>query len=402
MLQLLCVCCCQPVLQARGYKDGIHDQRIDTRIPFIAITRHLFILNSPNAPTFPAANALTKRLYQTLKRHPKRIVFADGEDIRVIRVAAHMVATEIGVPMLLGNKDRIRQMAASESIPMDFIAVIDPTQSSELELFAHRHKKTCHFQGREIINPLEVMARPHNFGAMMVQYSHADGMIAGNASMPASVYRSALTMIKHLKEVPRVFSAMIMVAPHLSHFGKDGMLFMADCGVIPEPDVQQLAAIAVETGKLAHHFLGRAPRIAMLSHSTKGSSTAGSPKKMAAATILARKMIREELLNFEISGEIQADVALDAAAAEIKDPDARALEPADVLVFPNLDSSHIALKLLQHVSGAQNYGQLIMGLARPVAQVPRTVTEETLFGTAAVLGGEAVKFHELYLKRERP
>ena len=347
------------------------------------------------------ANSLTATLYQTLKRHPKRIVFTDGEDMRVIRVAARMVAMEIAAPILLGNKEKIHQMAADESIAMTFVNVIDPTKSSELELFAHRLKKMNRYQGREIANPLELMARPHNFGAMMVQYGHADGVIAGNDSMPASVFRSAINMIKPLTGVPRVFGAMIMVAPHLKHFGRDGILFMADCGVMPDPDIKQLASIAVETGKLARHFLGRTPRIAMLSHSTKGSANSESPKKMAAATMLARKMIRDDYLDLEISGEIQADVALDASAAEIKDPDAQAHESADVLVFPNLDASHIALKLMQHIGGAQNYGQFIMGLAKPAAQVPRTVSEETLIGTAAILGGEAIKFHELYLEQFR-
>ena len=345
-------------------------------------------------------NALTDMLYRKLKRHPKRIVFTDGEDIKVLRVAQRMVAMEIGVPILLGNKEKICQMAADESISMTFVSVIDPAQASDLELFCHRLKKTNRFQGRDILNPEEIMSRPHNFGAMMVQYGHADGMIAGNQSMPATVFRSVITMIKPLKNVPRVFGAMIMVAPHLKHFGRDGILFMADCGVIPEPDVKQLASIAVETGKLALHFLGRTPRVAMLSHSTKGSAQSQSAKKMAAATVLAKKMISDGRLDIEISGEIQIDVALDASAAEIKTPDVKAHQPSDVLVFPNLDAGHIAFKLLQHVGGAQNYGQLIMGLARPAAQVPRTVTEETLLGTAAILGGEAIKLHESVLSEQ--
>ena len=232
----------------------------------------------------------------------------------------------------------------------------------------------------------------------MVQYGHADGMIAGNNSMPATVFRAAMTMIKPLKEVPQVFGAMIMVAPHLKHFGRDGILFMADCGVIPEPNVQQLASIAVETGKLARHFLGRTPHVAMLSHSTKGSAGTNSAKKMAAASELARKMVRDGYLDMDISGEIQADVALDPSAAEVKLPDSQIREPADVLVYPNLDAGHIALKLLQHCGGAQNYGQLIMGLARPTAQVPRTVSEETLLGTAAIVGTEAIKFNDLFLE----
>ncbi|BDS05833.1 phosphotransacetylase [Oceaniferula spumae] len=350
---------------------------------------------------FPAANALTARLYETLKRHPKRIVFADGEDIRVIRVAARMVAMEIAVPILIGNRERIHKMAKDAGLAMTFVNVIDPAKSSDLSLFCERLKKVARYRGKEIADPCEIVSRPHNFAAMMVQYGHADGMVAGNQSMPATVFRAAMTMIKPIKDVPKVFGAMIMVAPHLQNFGRDGVLFMADCGVIPDPNVKQLASIAVETGKLARHFLGRRPRIAMLSHSTHGSAGTESAKKVLAATELARQKIHDEYLEIDIDGEIQADAALDSTAAEIKIKDSRAQDPADVLVFPNLDAGHISLKLLQHVGGAQNYGQLIMGLSRPSAQVPRTVSEETLLGTAAIVGAEAIKFHEFYLAKER-
>jgi len=350
---------------------------------------------------FPEANELTAKLYQTLKRHPKRIVFADGEDIRVLRVAARMVELEIAVPILLGNRQRIHLMAEEEDISMLFVNVIDPKTSSETNQFCKRLEKVSRFRGKIIANPHDIVTRPQNFAAMMVQYGHADGMIAGNQSMPATVFRAAMTMIKPVKKVPKVFGAMIMVAPpHLKHFGQDGILFLADCGVIPEPDVKQLASIAIETGKLARHFLGRTPHIAMLSHSTLGSAYTESAQRVQAATELARQKIEKNYLDLQIHGEIQADVALDPEAAETKLPHPISQDSADVLVFPNLDAGHISLKLLQHVGGAQNYGQFIMGLTRPAAQVPRTVSEETLLGTAAILGSQAITFHNLYLEKQ--
>jgi len=355
----------------------------------------------PNTPPPSVDSILTTRLYETLKRHPKRIVFADGEDIRVIRVAARLVHMEIAAPILIGKRDRIHQIAKDNSLPMTFISVIDPETASDNKLFCERLKKVARFQGKDIASPCEIVSRPHNFAAMMIQYGHADAMIAGNQSMPASVFRAALTMIKPIKKVPKVFGAMIMAAPHLQHFGRDGVLFMADCGVIPDPTVKQLAAIAVETGKLAHHFLGRRPRVAMLSHSTHGSSQTNSGKKVAAATQLARQQIHDDFLDIEIDGEVQADVALDNNAAELKLQDTRAKQPADVLVYPNLDAGHISLKLLQHLAGAEAYGQFIMGLSRPAAQVSRAISEDSLLGTAALVGAEAIKSNDLYLEKQK-
>lgn len=354
----------------------------------------------PSDPYSPEAHPLMEKLCRTLKTHPKRIVFPDGEDERVLRVAARMVSMEIGVPILLGNKAKIEAMAADKSINMTFVSVIEPSTSCEVDLFCKRLQKMARYRQKEIADPCELISRPHNFAAMMVQYGHADGMVAGNASSPARVFRSAISMIKPLTEVPKVYGASVLVAPHLQHFGKEGFLLMADCGVIPKPDIQQLSAIAIETGKLAQHFLGRTARVAMLSHSTKGSAGTKQAKKIAAAAELARQRAHEALLDIRIDGELQADVALDAAAAEIKLPDQAALEPADALVFPNLDAGHIALKLLEHVGGAQSYGQLIMGLTRPAAQVPLTVTEERLLGTAILVGAEAIKFNNLHLEQE--
>jgi len=117
-------------------------------------------------------------------------------------------------------------------------------------------------------------------------------------------------------------------------------------------------------------------------------------QKVQAAAALARE--KASPLDYEIDGEIQADVALDASAAEMKLPDQERKDPADVLVFPSLDAAHISTKLLVHVGGAQPYGQLIMGLTRPAAQVPVTASEEMILGTAAAVGVEAIKFRELH------
>ncbi len=340
------------------------------------------------------------KLCLKLKKHPKRIVFPDGEDIRVLRVASRMVEMEIGVPILLGNKKRIVAMAEEHDVDMTFVSVMEPAESCEIDLFESRLKKMSRYRNKDIANPRELITRPHNFAAMMIQYGHADGMVAGNASSPTVVFRSAISMIKPISGVKKIFGTSVLAAPHLDHFGENGILLLADCGIIPKPNIKQLATIAIETGKLAEHFLGRPARVAMLSHSTKGSAGTKQAKKMAAATELARQRAHDDRIDMQIVGEVQADVALDAAAAEVKLPDQALLDPADVLVFPNLDAGHISLKLLQHLGGAQAYGQLIMGLTRPSAQVPLTITEDRLLGTAILVGAEAIKFNNLHLEEE--
>lgn len=344
----------------------------------------------------PKPNVFTSQLAEKLRSHPKRIVFTEGEDLRVLRVAEELVRQEVILPILLGDRDRIRQMAHENDISLTFVNVLDPSTSRELPRFAEMYERSSRARGVEILDCMEIVKRPAYFGAMMAQYSLVDGLVGGNQSLPASLFRSLLQTIKPLPHVPRVFSAMILVAEHLEHFGRDGVLFLSDCGLIPEPEIKDLASMAIETGKLARHYLGVTPMVALLSHSTKGSSTTPAARKVAAATALAQSMVKEKYLEIEVDGELQADVALDPMASGIKLPDREVRHSADVLIFPNLDAAHISLKLLQHCARAQNYGQLVMGLARPAAQIPRTASEETIYGTALAVGYEAIKYHVLY------
>ncbi len=341
-------------------------------------------------------NSVTTSLIEQLRRHPKRVVFTEGEDIRVIEAAARLVALEAVSPILLGRPERIRALAGQHQIPLKFVRVIDPKTSSDLPLFLKRAENMARYRASRQVDQEETIIRPHYFGAMMVQYGHADAIVGGNQAIPASYFRALLHNIKPKPEVPRIFGVTMLTAEHFPLLAPDRVLFLADTGLIPEPDVAQLATIAVETGKLAHHFLGRKPVVALLSHSTKGSSTTREAQKIAAATALAKERVTRELLDIDIDGELQADVAIDPLAAETKLPDAASRHSADVLVFPNLDAAHISMKLLQHLAGAQNYGQLIMGLARPAAQIPRTASVETIFGTAAAVAVEAIKYHELH------
>ena len=352
-------------------------------------------------PTEPkSGNNVILHLLERLRRHPKRVVFTEGEDIRVIEAAARLVKEEVVAPILLGNRERIRALAAQHSVPLTFIHLIDPPLASDFGLFCQRVENMARYRTMQLGNPEEIVARPHYFGALMVQYGQADAIVGGNQESPSAYFRALLHTIKPLPSVPKIFGVSVLVGPHLKNLGSSGILLLADCGLIPNPDVNELAAIALETGKLAYHFLGRKPLVALLSHSTKGSAATPDARRVAAAASLAQAEVLKNFLDIDIEGELQADVALDPEAAEIKMPGAQVRPTADVLVFPNLDAAHISLKLLQHVAGAQTYGQFILGLSRPAAQVPRTASVETIFGTAAAIAVEAIKFHELYPEGE--
>ena len=178
--------------------------------------------------------------------------------------------------------------------------------------------------------------------------------------------------------------------------GGDCALFLADTGIIPDPSVEDLASIALETGKLCRHLCGQTPRIAMLSYSTHGSASSASTQKMEAAAALARQRAHQEAVEMTIDGEIQVDAALIPEVAARKAPNSSLRGKSDVLIFPDLNSGNISLKFLQCVAGAHPFGHFILGLSRPAAQVSRVASSQTILGTAAVVATQAIKYHEIY------
>lgn len=341
-------------------------------------------------------DVFTAPLLEILKRHPKRIVFSEGEDKRVIQVAEEMVRLEIGVPILLGNRQKIMALAQEMGAKMTFVKIIDPEKADDLDLFTERLVRIEKLKGVNLANPRETVSRSQFFAAMMIQYGQADAIVGGNQLLPASIHRALVQLVKPLPDVEHPFTAAIMVSESLPHFGPDGVLYLADCGISDVPSVSELTSIAVHTGRLANHYAGRRVRVAMLSHSTMNSAASDSASRVRAATDAARAIISHNRYEIEVDGELQADVALDPSAAEVKLPQMEKRPAADVLVFPNLDAAHISMKLLRHLGGADKYGQFVLGLTRPAAQVPRTVTPRGLFGTAVAVGVEAIKYHEMF------
>lgn len=342
-----------------------------------------------------AKNVLTKPLCDTLKASPKRIVFTEGEDVRVLKAADALVEEELIAPILLGNRKRITKLAKKEGISLEWIKIIDPVKADDLELFLKLLQRVEKYRGRVIANPHEMVTNPLNFGAMMVQYGQADGIVAGNTTPSAAVFRSVVNFIKPMADVPSIFCVSLIFEQHLKDLGSDGVLLLADCGITPDPTVEELTSFAIETGKLASQITDRPSNVAFLSHSTLGSTVTASSLKMSAATALTRNKIKSRSLAIKVVGELQADVALDPSAAEVKVPDGISC-PADAVIFPNLDSANISLMFLKHVAQNKFYGQLIMGLTKPAAQVPMTTTVETLIGTAVLVGVESVKARELH------
>lgn len=340
-------------------------------------------------------------VYTKLRRHPKRIVFPDGNDPRVIRAARMFHDRGLGVGVLIGKREEIESVAATNDVSLDHVPIVDPETSSEMSRFLVLAAKLNRYREISSDDLRAALCVPNYFASMMLQHGLVDGLVGGVGAYSGSLFRPLLQLVKPLPHASVISSAMIVEVPR-PEFGDNGVLFFADCGVVPEPTVAQLASIGVQTGLLARQLFGHRPRIAFLSFSTHGSSNHPAVSKMAAAAAQARHLAiqlhsggsLDDLM--EIDGELQADTAIVPAIARIKEQNGMVAGRANVLIFPDLNSGNIAAKLVHHLSGAKVYGQIILGLTRPAAELSRGTLSEDIAAVAAIIGLQAIEYRKLY------
>ena len=332
---------------------------------------------------------------EKLQRHPKRVVFPEGEEPRVLQAARQFHALQLGAPILLGDRDKVAALANDLKISLEGIRVLNPEKSEELENFVRRLSALRREKGMKPDDARAALLQPNYFGAMMVAMRQADGLVSGASHTTGSVLRPLFQIIKVAPQNTVASSCMVMELED-TRVGENGVLFMADCGVVPEPTSEQLAEIAVSTAQLARHLLNVKPRVALLSYSTKGSATHTSIGKVKAATALAERKTKEMFLEADFDGELQVDAALVPEIAGRKTHDPKVAGHANVLIFPDLNSGNIASKLARLVGRANAYGQILLGLNRPAADVSRGSNAHDVLGVAAIIGLQANAFNVLY------
>jgi phosphate acetyltransferase len=332
---------------------------------------------------------------EKLQRHPKRIVFPEGTEPRVLQAARQFYSLRLGAPILLGDRTKIKELAEALNISIEGIRIINPADSEELENFAHRFEVLRRSKGMKHFEAHEAMLQPNYFGAMMVAMHQADGFVSGTNQISGSVLRPLFQIIKVAPQTRTACSCQVMEVED-SRFGENGVLFMGDCGVIPEPSVEQLADIAIATAQLARQLLGVRPRVALLSFSTKGSASHPSIGRVQAAAARATREAQDKNIDADFDGELQVDAALIPEIAGRKVPDSKVAGNANVLIFPDLNSGNISSKLVRHISRANAYGQILLGLDRPAADVSRGSSAHDILGVAAIVGVQSIGYQDLY------
>ncbi len=310
----------------------------------------------------------------------KTIVFPEGEEPRTIRAVSRLALGKVVRPVLLGNPGKIQAYADGEGIPLEGVRILDPLTSDRREPYAemvceirkHRRGGMTREYAQQWVDE-----SPIQYGTVMVQCGDADGLVAGAIHATGDTMRPAFQIIGVRPEVGVASSVFFMVF-------KDRVLVYGDCAIIPNPNAQELAGIAIAAARTARAF-GIEPRVALLSYSTGTSGAGGDVDKVTEATRLVRE--RDPIL--AVDGPMQYDAAIDPEVGKRKQPDSPVAGQATVFIFPDLDAGNIAYKAVQRMSGALAVGPVLQGLNKPVNDLSRGCSIDDIYYVGAITAIQA-------------
>lgn len=326
-----------------------------------------------------------------VKGTEKRIVLPEGQDPRVIKAAQMAVAQGVCTVIVLGTPDEIAKSEAEAGVKLPAaVEVIDFTCGDlldQLSLAFYEKRKAKGLTSEEARATL--VEKRIYFGAMMLALDMVDGLVAGSIASTGDMLRAAFQCVGTAKGIGLASSTFIMDLKEPTESG-DSVLFFADCAVNPNPTAEQLVDIAHATALTYQALIGKTPRVAFLSFSTKGSARHELVDKVALAAEMARTRFDGLGLNAIVDGEMQADTALVPAVGKSKNKSGVIQGDANVLVFPDLQAGNICYKMVQRLAGAEAIGPVIQGVAKPINDLSRGCSAEDIYGNIIITAAQAL------------
>ena len=329
---------------------------------------------------------LINKMANRAKAKKQRIVMPEGSEHRMLQAADKLLNDEIADIILLGNESEIFDSAKKLDLSnIDKAIIVDPINHDKKDLYTDLLLELRKKRGMTREQADVLVENPLYLACLMIKNGDADGEIAGAQNTTGDVLRPALQIIRTLPGVKVVSGAFIMFT-QTKQYGEDGILLFADCAVMPNPNAEELASIAVSSAKTMENLVGVEPKVAMLSFSTKGSAEHELIDKVKEATRIAKEMSN----NLIIDGELQADAALVPIIGKTKAPDSPVAGSANVLVFPSLEAGNIGYKLVQRLGNAQAVGPVLQGMAAPVNDLSRGCSVDDIYNMVVITANQAI------------
>jgi phosphate acetyltransferase len=315
------------------------------------------------------------------KADKKTIVLPETFDGRTLAAAQKILEEGTANVLLIGSEAELK----SKGCNLEGAEFVDPASYAKLDEIAGALYELRKAKGLTLEEAKKLVAEnPLFLGVMLVKTGRADGMVAGAANATADVLRPALQILKTAPGTKIVSSFFVMVTP-AKEFGHEGIFVFSDCGLNQSPNSEELAAIAKSSADSFKALTGAEPVVAMLSHSTKGSAKHADVDKVTAALRIAK----ETYPGLNIDGELQADAAIVPSVGASKAKGSLVAGRANVLIFPDLDAGNIGYKLVERLAGAQAYGPVTQGIAKPVNDLSRGCTADDIVGVVAITAVQA-------------
>ncbi len=329
---------------------------------------------------------LIDQIIARAKADKQRIVLPEGTEKRTLQAADQLVRDGVAEIILLGNPQEINTLANQLELKnIGKTTIIDPKNHDKKQTYTDLLVELRQSKGMTPEKAAVLVEDPLYLACLMIKNGDADGEIAGAQNTTGDVLRPALQIIKTSPGVSVVSGAFVMFT-QTPQYGENGTLIFADCAVMPNPNAQELASIAIASAQTARALVGVEPRVAMLSFSTKGSAQHEMVDKVAEATRIAKE-IEPTLL---IDGELQADAALVPAVGASKAPGSEIAGKANVLVFPTLEAGNIGYKLVQRLGNAEAVGPILQGMAAPVNDLSRGCSVDDIYKMVAIAANQAI------------
>ena len=318
------------------------------------------------------------------KKSIKTIILTESEDIRVLEAASKVTKEGFAKVILIGNQDETNKLASDNNIDIAGIQIIDPVTSNKYDEYVERFYELRKAKGITIEDAKKIIKDNMYFGTMMVKSGDADGLVSGACHSTANTLRPALQILKTAPGTKLVSAFFLMNVPDCK-YGEDGIFVFGDCGLVENPNSDELSEIAISSSKSFKQLTNKEPKVAMLSYSTYGSAHSELTEKVVEAT----KLLKEKMPNLICDGELQLDAAIIPEISASKAKGSPIDGKANTLIFPSLDAGNIGYKLVQRLAKAEAYGPLCQGIARPVNDLSRGCSSEDIVGVVAITAVQA-------------